>query len=272
MSDFLQQMARSSAERASAAKRKYSDDELDLPLLPLRLSSFDVIAEIKDYSPSEGALAGADSDRLQQARMYAEGGAVAVSVLTEPSRFAGDLRHLREVAALLAGAGIPAMRKDFLVDPVQLLEARAAGASGALLITAMQDDNELGRMLDCACDLSLFVLLEAFDEDDLERTARLLEQPRYADRADAGQLLVGVNTRNLRSLNVDPDRLRLLGPLLPGNAVCVAESGLHTGDDAAAAAGWGYRMALVGTALMRSADPAGLIREMRRAGSAARLA
>lgn len=269
MSDFLQQMAASSAERAAKVKRRYSDDELDQPLQRLKLSGFDIIAEIKQHSPSEGALASTDSSRLQQARHYADGGAVAVSVLTEPSRFGGELAHLREVSAELVVANIPVMRKDFLVDPIQLLEARAHGASGALLITAMQSDRELISMLDCAHEHSLFILLEAFDDEDLQRTARLLEQERFASRAADGQLLVGVNTRNLRTLAVDPERLQRLAARLPEGALCVAESGLKTAADVAAVARMGYRLGLVGTALMRAGDPAGLLRDMCTAGRTA---
>lgn len=266
MSDFLRQMADSSAERAALAQRRYSDDELDVPCVRLKLEGFDVIAEIKEHSPSEGALNAAGFDRLTQARHYADGGAAAVSVLTEPSRFGGDLSHLRSVAALLAGVGIPAMRKDFLVDAAQLLEARSVGASGALLIVAMLDDATLRKMLDCAIEHSLFILLEAFDADDLRRVEKILETGRYADEAAKGELLVGVNTRNLRTLAVDAQRLERLREHLPPNAVCVAESGIETSDDAARVAGSGYRAALIGTALMRHADPATLIREIKRAG------
>ncbi|MEJ2274978.1 MAG: hypothetical protein P8Y01_10460, partial [Woeseiaceae bacterium] len=154
----------------------------------------------------------------------------------------------------------PVMRKDFLVDPVQVLEARAAGASGVLLITTMLDDSTLGAMLDCAFEHRMFVLLESFDEDDLHRSARYLNRD--------GQLLIGVNTRNLRTLEVDGDRLQRFSTLLP-DARCVAESGLRGAKDAARVAGWGYTMALVGTALMRSEDPAALITSMRQAGAAA---
>jgi indole-3-glycerol phosphate synthase len=105
----------------------------------------------------------------------------------------------------------------------------------------------------------MFVLLESFDEEDLERSARYLD--------GQGQLLIGVNTRNLRTLEVDGDRLQNYGPLLP-QATCVAESGLHVPEDAARVAGWGYSMALVGTALMRSDDPARLVAEMTEAGAA----
>ena len=245
------------------------------PVVPLTLSTFDVIAEIKDRSPAEGLLRAAanhadnsygDSDRNSRAQAYAAGGAAAISVLTEPSRFDGDLAHLEAVVAAVPDT--PVMRKDFLVEPVQILEARKAGASGVLLIAAMLGDAKLREMLDCAWEHGLFVLLESFDADDLRRCSELLDNSVDHDKAASGQLLVGVNTRNLRTLEVDPDRLRNLAPALP-NTSCVAESGLLAPDDAARVAGWGYRMALVGTALMRSGDPAALVAAMRAAGAAA---
>jgi indole-3-glycerol phosphate synthase len=261
MTDFLRDMAHSSAERAASADAVHAN-ELDGPLVPLSLDGFNVIAEIKQRSPAEGALAAADSDRIAQAERYAAGGAVAISVLTEPSRFDGSLAHLKEVAA--ARPDVPVMRKDFLVDPIQLLEARRDGASGVLLITAMLDDDQLRSMLDCAFEHGLFVLLEAFDEDDLARSKQLRSSD--FDRAAAGQLLFGLNTRNLRSLKVDPDRLERLATSMP-DGYRVAESGLKTASDAARMAGFGYQLALVGTALMRSDDPAQLIRDMRTQGS-----
>ncbi len=265
MSDFLQGMAKSSADRAAAA-RAFTDADFDKPVVPLSLGTFDVIAEIKNRSPAEGPL----RDQLplteskgsrylyERARAYADGGAAAISVLTEPSRFDGELAHLEEVVAAVPAT--PVMRKDFLVEPVQVLEARAAGASGVLLITTMLDDNKLRAMLDCAFEHGMFVLLESFDEEDLRRSAQFLDTD--------GQLLIGVNTRNLRTLEVDTERLQSLGPHLP-DAPCVAESGLKVADDAARVMGWGYTMALVGTALMRSKDPTALITGMRAAGAAA---
>jgi indole-3-glycerol phosphate synthase len=264
MSDFLQRMATLSAERAGAAGTIRAGD-LDTPLVPLQLGDFEVIAEIKGRSPAEGALAGDDLDRTERAQQYAQGGAAAISVLTEPSRFDGALEHLEEV--VVAVPDTPVMRKDFLVEPVQVLEARRAGASGVLLITAMLSDTKLRAMLDAAFEHGMFVLLEAFDENDLARSNALLEIPVEQDRAAAGQLLVGVNTRNLRTLDVDGARLERLASLLPA-ARCVAESGLTTAADAAAVAGWGYSLALVGSALMRSEDPGGLVSAMRAAGSA----
>jgi len=264
MSDFLQSMATLSAERA-AATGTIASAELDNVVVPLRLGVFDIIAEIKDRSPAEGELATESVDRSQRARDYAAGGAAAISVLTEPSRFDGSLDHLRDVVAAVPNT--PVMRKDFLVDPVQILEARAAGASGVLLIATMLDDVQLRSMLDCATEHGLFVLLESFDEQDLLRTAQLLDNASDQQRAEDGQLLFGVNTRDLRTLHVDPERLRNLAPVLPAGR-CVAESGLHDAADAATVAGLGYQMALVGTALMCSGAPATLVQEMRTAGSA----
>lgn len=265
MSDFLREMAESSAERAAQAG-PFTDADFDKPVVPLSVSAFGVIAEIKRRSPAEGQLSSnGDSDPQKEgsylssrAQAYAAGGAAAISVLTEPSRFDGELAHLETVAA--AAPGTPVMRKDFLVDTVQVLEARKAGASGVLLITAMLNEEKLGAMLECAWEHGMFVLLESFDEEDLFRSARFLD--------GAGQLLIGVNTRNLRTLDVDADRLQNLAPALP-DAACVAESGLHSPEDAARVSGWGYSMALVGTALMRSDDPTGLVAAMTDAGAAA---
>lgn len=262
MSDFLQQMAAQSAERAAAVSGMRSSD-LDKPLLALQLAAFDVIAEIKDRSPAEGELATDGNNRAQQAQRYAAGGAVAISVLTEPSCFAGDLSHIEEVVA--AAPDTPVMRKDFLVEPVQILEARAAGASGVLLIVTMLSDAKLRAMLDCAREHGLFVLLESFDQQDLSRIAAAMSAEDL-DAAQQGSLLFGVNTRNLRTLGVDPDRLRDLAAMLPAGR-CVAESGLHTAEDAARVAGWGYSLALVGTALMRADNPASLLADMREAGT-----
>lgn len=267
MSDFLQQMAATSAERAASAPSLGSAD-FDRPVVQLELGGFDIIAEIKQRSPAEGDLALRTRGRTEQALEYVAGGASAISVLTEPGRFDGALDHLREVVDALPGT--PVMRKDFLVEPIQIDEARAAGASGVLLIVAMLDDKKLRQMLDRAYEHGFFVLLEAFDGKDIARAVDLLTDTDR-DRMAAGTLLFGVNTRNLRTLEVDPKRLRRLVDQLP-EAVRVAESGLHTADDAARVAGYGYSMALVGTALMRAEDPAGLIADMKRAGALGRAA
>jgi indole-3-glycerol phosphate synthase len=266
MSDFLTMMAASSRERADKAAARYPDAALDRPVFPLHLASFDLIAEIKDTSPAEGVLACGDADRVERAIAYAEGGAAAISILTEPSRFAGSTDHLDEVATAVAKLGVPVMRKDFLVDRRQILEAKACGASGVLLIAAMLSDAELRDMLDCALEHSLFVLLESFDSKDLDRSSSLLRETRYGVHIDNGQLLAGINTRNLRTLEVDPARLEQLSEQLPPGVVAVAESGQTSPDDIAQVAKWGYSAALVGTALMRSQDPSQLIRDMLEAG------
>ena len=272
MSDFLKTMARQSADRASAAQGSVRSTHLDLPLVPLQLGAFDVIAEIKNRSPSEGALAAASASRSEQAVRYVDGGAAAISVLTEPTQFAGELAHLEEVVRAVEHSAVPVMRKDFLVDPIQVLEARATGASGVLLIVTMLSEKQIEDMLNCAYEHGMFVLLESFDAEDLQRSSALLDETRYREQAERGKLLFGINTRDLRTLHVDPERLKTLGPHLPQGCACVAESGLHNGYDAAAAAGWGYSLALVGTALMRSPDPGQLIQEMLTAGRERRAA
>lgn len=267
MSDFLRSMASSSAERAASIGQAFTARDFDLPTVALDLGVFDLIAEIKERSPAEGLLLPQAGKRAERARQYLKGGAAAISVLTEPARFGGDMSHLREVVA--AVPGMPVMRKDFLADVRQVLEARAAGASGVLLIVAILDDPQLADMLQCAFEHSLFVLLESFDDDDVARTLRLLDVARYAEKAANKQLLLGVNSRNLRTLEVEPGRLARLAPLLPAAAVAVAESGLAEPQDAAEVSSLGYRVALVGSALMRAEDPAALVREMLVAGRAA---
>jgi indole-3-glycerol phosphate synthase len=263
MSDFLADMARSSAARAAESARAEPIGALErrtrrapgAPPLRLASSGFDVIAELKLRSPAVGVLQDPSGDRLGRVAAYARAGAAAVSVLTEPSRFDGDLEHLREAAAILAPFGVPAMRKDFLVDPYQVLEARAAGAGGVLLILRMLRRERLAEMLEMAARHGLFVLLEAFDERDLELACEMLEAP-------SGTVLVGVNCRDLATLSVAPERFAQLAAFLPRGAVAVAESGVATAADAQKVRDLGYRVALIGTALMSSEDPPALLSEI----------
>lgn len=276
MSDFLAEMALSSHRRVTEATAVRSADALyamlDGSSLPPRLrlgNTFNIIAEIKGHSPAEGALADHDElDCAKQAEDYAAGGAAAISVLTEPERFAGDLIHLADVSRRLGVGGVPAMRKDFLVSTYQLMEARLAGAGGVLLIVAMLDDATLAAMIEECQSLQLFVLLECFDDIDIRRSQRLLEQPAATDMVNHGQFMLGVNTRNLRTLAVDGDRLQTLAPLLPRDVVRVAESGLKTPEDVTRVAGMGYQAALIGTALMKSDDPSALVRSFIAAATA----
>lgn len=273
MSGFLDQMAASSAARVAAARALVGDAELraraldtpPAPQLQLSTAGFDLIAELKLRSPAQGVL-GANADALEErVTAYARGGAAAISVLTEPARFDGELAHLARAARALAPFGVPAMRKDFLVDAYQLHEARAHGAGGALLIIRMLERARLVELLDCAAELGLFVLLEAFDADDVEVAHALVR----GWRGRACDCLVGVNSRNLQTLQVVPDGLDALARTLPARFPRVAESGLATPADAARLARAGYTMALVGTALMSTGDPAALARAMIAAGRGA---
>jgi indole-3-glycerol phosphate synthase len=270
MSGFLDEMARSSLARAAEAKACESFADLEMrakatppaPRLKLSPHGFDVIAELKLRSPAQGRLAGADSDWLSRVGEYARGGAAAVSVLTEPSRFDGSLEHLRQAAAVLKTLKVPAMRKDFLVDPYQVLEARAAGAGGILVIVRMLPRAQLLELLDAASKWQLFVLLEAFDAADLAQARELLAGRQAASSEGAEPILVGINSRDLQSLEVVPERFAELAPLLPRGLPCVAESGVASAADAKRMAEIGYSMALIGTALMGRDDPAQLLREI----------
>lgn len=271
---FLARMAASSRVRADAAQARRPAGPLAervrrLPPPPaLRLSpqGFDLIAEVKRRSPSAGNLAAGALKMAVQARNYVRGGAAALSVLTEPAEFAGDLAHLKEVAA--TAAPVPAMRKDFLISPYQLLEARAAGAGGVLLIAAMLGDRELREMLRAAHQLGLFALVEVFDLPDLERAAPAIRTAGPAIQDGRCRTLLGVNCRDLRTLQVDFGRFAALAPHLPRSVPTVAESGVESVGQAARVAGLGYDVALVGTALMRASDPGRLAAELLAAGRA----
>ncbi len=265
MSGFLQDMHRSSAQRVAEAGRHEPLGALERrarqtpPPPPLKLSgAFDVIAELKLRSPAQGVLRDGAHDWRSRVCAYARAGAAAVSVLTEPTRFDGSLEHLREAAAALAPLGVPAMRKDFVVDPYQVLEARAAGAGGVLLIARMLRREHIGELLAVAIDQGLFVLLEAFDAADLEVCRELIASQVSAN----GSVLVGVNCRDLDTLKVEQARFKELAPLLPARALCVAESGVATAADALEMRRLGYRLALVGTALMTREDPGLLLAEI----------
>jgi indole-3-glycerol phosphate synthase len=289
VSDFLASMAASSAARCAEAKSRVSERALRervagmTPVPALRLGVFSLIAEVKTASPSEGRIAGGDGGALgdsalvvEQARAYAAAGASAISVLTEPTKFGGSLEHLAACAAAVGGGlsggvsgeiGTPCMRKDFVVEPYQVLEGRAFGAGGVLVIVRMLEDAVLRAMLEMADELGMFTVIEAFGEPDLARAGELLARVP----ARAGQArLVGINTRDLVTLKVEPDRLERLAGKFPPGCVRVAESGLATAEDAARVAALGYGAALVGTALMRAADPAGLAAAMLEAGRVGR--
>ena len=269
---FLEQMAAASRERVRAARAACPQAELlaramdtpSPPRLRLQPGGFDLIAELKLRSPAVGRLKGPAEDVAARVTMYASAGAAAVSVLTEPTRFDGSLDHLREAAQALSPLAVPAMRKDFLVDAYQVIEARLAGAGGVLAILRMLSQAELEALIEQARALELFVLLEAFDEPDLERLQRVL------GRLGGAGLLAGVNSRDLATLQVVPRRLEQLAPGLPTDIPRVAESGVASAADARRVAQAGYDLALVGSALMSGDDPAALASAMLSAARAAR--
>jgi len=270
--DFLAAMAASSRARSAAAQAQLSGRELrarvaDLPAAPaLRLGSFDLIAEVKLRSPAAGLLKQAsEGDVGARVGTYAQAGAAAVSILTEPSRFDGSLADLAAGASALAPLNVPAMRKDFLVDAYQVLEGRLAGAGGVLAIIRMLPKAALEQLIDAALELRMFVLLEAFDTPDIELAHELVD----SRRATRDLLLVGVNSRDLTTLKVVPGRLDTLAAQLPVAVKRVAESGVATAEDAARMAACGYDLALVGSALMSAPDPALLARSMLAQGRAA---
>jgi indole-3-glycerol phosphate synthase len=228
----------------------------------LSASGFDVIAELKLRSPAAGALSDESQDWLGRVAAYARGGAAAVSVLTEPSRFDGSLEHLRRAAAALAPLGVPAMRKDFLVDPYQVLEARAAGAGGVLVILRMLTRPRIEELLDVAAEHGMFVLLEAFDDVDLGMARDLMTARAARPDVPREPILIGVNCRDLQTLKVVNERFAALAPLLPAGWPAVAESGVAGSSDARRMQQLGYRLALIGTALMACEDPSRLLREI----------
>lgn len=206
-----------------------------------------IIAECKRRSPSRGILR-ADYRPADHARAYAAAGAAAISVLTEPTFFDGQPRHL---AAVRQAVDLPLLRKDFIITDYQVHEAAALGADAILLIVAALTDEELARLLALAGSIGLAALVEVHDADELRRAA------------DAGSQVIGVNSRNLRTLTVDLHVLDELGPIMPRGVVAVAESGIRSGNDLRRLAAAGYHAFLVGERLIAQPDPGAALKELR---------
>jgi indole-3-glycerol phosphate synthase len=205
-----------------------------------------VIAEVKRKSPSKGWI----RERLPadaQARAYAAGGAAAISVLTEPLHFDGSIADL---ASVVASIPVPVLKKDFHVDPIQLIEARAHGASAALLIARAMPPEHLKLMVHEARALGLETIVEIRDEAELRQAI------------EAGAEIIGINNRNLETLEIDPTTSERLLPFISGAFVAIAESGMSTREDVERAAALGADAVLVGSSLSASADPASLVREL----------
>jgi indole-3-glycerol phosphate synthase len=206
-----------------------------------------IIAECKRRSPSRGILRAA-YDPAAHASAYADAGAAAISVLTEPTFFDGDLSHLE---AVRAAVGLPVLRKDFIVTDYQVHEAAAVGADAVLLIVSALDDERLAALHRLAIGLGLAVLVEVHDRDELDRALA------------AGARVVGVNSRNLRTLGVDLEVVSRLAPAIPDHVIAVAESGIRSGDDLRRFSALGYDAFLVGERLITHDDPGAALRELR---------
>ena len=225
-------------------------DALD-PMPAYRAPGVSVIAEVKRSSPSKGALA-TISDPAALAANYQSGGAATISVLTEQRRFGGSLADLE---AVRAAVHVPVLRKDFIVTSYQLWEARAAGADLALLIAAALTQNQLEALLDRAQSIGLTPLVEVHDEEEVDRAL------------EAGATLVGVNARNLKTLEVDRDTFARLAPRIPDDVVRVAESGVRDARDVFEYAKQGAHVVLVGETLVKGADPRAAVADLVAAGA-----
>jgi indole-3-glycerol phosphate synthase len=213
-----------------------------------------IIAEIKKASPSRGVLA-ETLDPVAIAEAYTAAGAAGISIVTEPNHFLGDLRWLRDVRERLAathpGARPSLLRKDFVFDPYQLLQARAYGADNVLLIVAMLDGALLRDLLAEAEDLALDALVEVHTEAEAERAVK------------AGATLFGINNRDLHTFKVDLGTTERVRPLLPKDAVVIGESGVHSRADVERLYRAGVRAILVGEAFMTAPDVAAKMAELR---------
>ncbi len=210
-----------------------------------------LIAEVKRASPSSGVIA-AKLDAAGAARAYEEAGAAAISVLTEPDFFHGSLEDLGAARSALQAA--PVLRKDFVVDGYQLVEARATGADAALLIVRLLGGSQLRRLVGAARSLGLAALVEVRDEREVELAVA------------AGAVLVGINNRDLATLDVDLETTRRLAQCVPPEVVLVSESGVRTPDDVKRLRALGVRAVLVGTALSKAEDGPALARALALAG------
>lgn len=224
-------------------------DALD-PWQAFREPGIAVISEVKRRSPSKGDLADI-ADPASLAAQYEAGGATAISVLTEQRRFGGSLADLDAVRARVT---TPILRKDFIVTPYQVFEARAHGADLVLLIVAALDDYELAALHALARDLGMTVLVETHTPDEVRRAL------------DVGAELIGVNNRNLKTLEVDLHQFARLAPLIPDAVAKVAESGIGTVDDVRLVADAGADVVLVGEALVKHGQPADAVARFRAVG------
>lgn len=255
MSRFIDRVVASTTAQVAARRAAVPDDELaaraprraERPFAAaLSAPGMSLIAELKRASPSRGAIT-PDARAGEVVANYARAGAAACSILTEPDHFGGRLEDLVDARA---AAGIPLLRKDFIVDEYQLLEARAAGADAALLIVAALTAERLAALIAAADAVGLDALVEVHD----------LAEVDVAVRAGAG--IIGINNRDLATLEVDTETAHRLRPALPAGVISVAESGITSREDVARLERGGVDAILVGETLMRAGDPVRTVAEL----------
>ena len=251
---FLDELLESTRARVEETKKKLSEEALEQRVASsppprefsrsLQGDGLSVIAEIKRASPLKGPL-NLDLDAGPLARAYAEGGAAAISVLTEPEGFKGSIEDMQAAR----DAGLPVLRKDFVIEPFQILESRAYGADAVLLIVKALGD-ELSDLASACRAVGMDALVEVHDEHELERAI------------DAGATLIGVNHRDLDTFEVDPDRTRKLALLAPDGVTLVALSGVSRKQEMLELAEAGADAVLIGETLVTAADPVAKLREL----------
>ncbi len=257
MKDFLKTILARKREEIQAEKKKSSLADLrDRPLFAeprrslsqaLRGNGCAIIAEVKKASPSKGVLR-PSFDHRQIAREYADGGANALSVLTDREFFQGDREYLQQIRGLVS---IPLLRKDFIIDPYQLVESKAYGADAILLIVAALDRHHLRDLHDAAVELGLECLVEVHSEAEIDMLPGI----------KAG--IIGVNNRNLSTFETDLQNSIRLRPLLPAGAIAVSESGIASAADVRKLIASGYDAVLIGETFMKSSEPGKTLRQLK---------
>ncbi|HEY0474973.1 MAG TPA: indole-3-glycerol phosphate synthase TrpC [Kribbella sp.] len=247
--DLAERQARVSLDDLKLEAQRKPDAKDPMPVF--RGDGIAIIAEVKRSSPSKGALADI-ADPAALASEYELGGAAAISVLTERRRFGGSLEDLREVRGRV---DVPVLRKDFIVSSYQLWEARAAGADMVLLMVAALEQEALVSLIERAHSIGLCPLVEVHDEEETRRSV------------DAGAQLIGVNNRDLKTLEVDRNTFARVAPVIPTNLVRVAESGVRGPHDVIEFARAGADVVLVGETLVTGRDPRASVADLVAAGS-----
>jgi indole-3-glycerol phosphate synthase len=209
-----------------------------------------LIAEVKKASPSRGVLS-PDLDHARLAQIYAQGGAAAISVLTEERYFMGSISYLADIKDKLSKEGwkIPLLRKDFIFEPYQVYESRAYGADAILLIVAILDDNKLKELLELSHKLGMKCLVEVHSEEELRRAIEI------------GTQLIGINNRDLSTFEVNLETTKRLMPLIPEGHIVVSESGIESHEDILRLREWGVDAVLIGEALLRAEDVSAKLKE-----------